>query len=355
MCRAPLKDTGTQAAKAPSFLREVEQLALPTQGLPNIDSVRALCHDLRQPLAAIMLLARSEGGDIRDRMDGILDQAQWLSDMVEGVIGGAAEDLPTTLDVVELASRCVLLAQPTATCQVRFAGPDRASAVAAPVALGRAVNCVLDNAVRAAGRGGHVTVEVTGTDAEITIRVVDDGPGLGHVPSNNSLGLTIARALVSACGGTFELRPGIPCGMIAQIVLPATRNQSGGVMRLLLCDDHKPLLDALSMALRDRGHTIVATAIDPDEAVEAARKHQPDACLLDVNFRHTNGLNAIGRIHEVSPDTKVVMLSGSISRSLMAEAIAKGAQGFVGKEKPVGVIIEALEMAHQGHLAVTLR
>lgn len=125
-------------------------------------------------------------------------------------------------------------------------------------------------------------------------------------------------------------------------------------MRLLVCDDHRLLLDALSMALTDRGHTVVATALDPDEAVEAARRHKPDACLLDVSFPHTNGLNAIGRIHEVSPDTKVVMLSGSISRSLVADAIAEGAQGFVGKEKPVGVIIEALEMAYQGHLAVDL-
>jgi len=125
-------------------------------------------------------------------------------------------------------------------------------------------------------------------------------------------------------------------------------------MRLLVCDDHRLLLDALIMALADRGHTVVATALDPDEAVEAARKHKPDACLLDVSFPHANGLNAIGRIHEVSPDTKVVMLSGSISRGLVADAIAQGAQGFVGKEKPVGVIIEALEMAHQGHLAVDL-
>ena len=125
-------------------------------------------------------------------------------------------------------------------------------------------------------------------------------------------------------------------------------------MRLLVCDDHRLLLDALSMALRDNGHTVVATAIDPDEAVKAAREHQPDACLLDVNFPHANGLSAIARIHEVSPDTKVVMLSGSISRNLVADAIAEGAQGFVGKEKPVGVIIEALELAQQGHLAVDL-
>jgi CheY-like chemotaxis protein len=205
-----------------------------------------------------------------------------------------------------------------------------------------------------AGADGRVVVEVTSNTSDIAIRVIDDGPGLGNVPTNNSLGLTITRALVSACGGTFELKPGATGGMVAQIVLPATRNRSGSVMRLLLCDDHRPLLDALSMALRDRGHTVVATALDPDEAVEAARRHQPDACLLDVNFRHANGLNAIGRILEVSPDTKVVMLSGSISRSLMAEAIAKGAQGFVGKEKPVGAIIEALEMAHHGHLTAAL-
>ena len=125
-------------------------------------------------------------------------------------------------------------------------------------------------------------------------------------------------------------------------------------MRLLVCDDHRLLLDALSMALTDKGHTVVATALDPDEAVEAARKHKPDACLLDVSFPHSSGLKAIGRIHEVSPVTKVVMLSGSITRNLVADAIAQGAQGFVGKEKPVGVIIEALETAYQGHLAVDL-
>ena len=90
-------------------------------------------------------------------------------------------------------------------------------------------------------------------------------------------------------------------------------------MRLLLCDDHRLLLDALSMALTDRGYTVVATALDPDEAVEAARIYQPDASLLDVKFPHANGLSAISRIHEVSPNTKVVMLSGSVNRSLVAD------------------------------------
>ena len=123
-------------------------------------------------------------------------------------------------------------------------------------------------------------------------------------------------------------------------------------MRLLICDDYKPLVDALSMALTQLGYTVVATALDPDEAVAVARKHQPDACLLDLSFPHDNGLSAIARIRGVSADTNVVMLSGSMDSNLVTDAIALGAQGFVGKWQPVGVIVEALERAQQGHLAV---
>ena len=202
------------------LLQDVSTIVQPTNP-PSIDTVRALCHDLRQPLLAILLLAGCEGGDVRHRLDGILDQAQWLSEMVEGVIGGAADDRPTVVDVSDLAFRCVLRARPTATCRIGFFGTDTTMSVASPVALSRAISCVLDNAVRAAGPRGQVGVGVTGTDSEITIRVLDDGPGLGQVPTNNSLGLTITRALVSACGGAFELRPGPIGGVVAQIVLPA--------------------------------------------------------------------------------------------------------------------------------------
>jgi two-component system, NarL family, nitrate/nitrite response regulator NarL len=123
-------------------------------------------------------------------------------------------------------------------------------------------------------------------------------------------------------------------------------------MRLLICEDHRLLLDALSMALTQNGCTVVATALDPDEAVAAARQHKPDACLLDVDFPDTSGLSVISRIHEVSADTTVVMLSASIDRGPVANAIAQGAQGFASKEEPVEAILEALEMAHEGHLAV---
>jgi two-component system, NarL family, nitrate/nitrite response regulator NarL len=154
--------------------------------------------------------------------------------------------------------------------------------------------------------------------------------------------------------GSIFAKAVVAKAVVANAAVPAVKERSNGAMRLLVCDDHRVLLDALSMALTANGHTVVATAIDPNEAVEAAREHQPDVCLLDVHFPNDNGLKAIARIHEVSPSTKVVMFSGSMNRGLVADAIAEGAQGFVGKERPVGAIIDALAMAHQGHLAVDL-
>ena len=125
-------------------------------------------------------------------------------------------------------------------------------------------------------------------------------------------------------------------------------------MRLLICHGERLLLDALSQALTDTGHIVVATALDPDSAVKAARQHQPDACLIAVTFPHGTGILAINRIHDVSPDSKVVMLSGSISPDLVLDSITHGAQGVVGTQNPVAALLAALELACQGDLAVDL-
>ena len=123
-------------------------------------------------------------------------------------------------------------------------------------------------------------------------------------------------------------------------------------MRLLICDDHWFMVDALSVALTANGHDVVATASNPDDAVEAAREHKPDVALLDLQFPQGSGISAIGGIHDVSIGTKVVIVSGSMSRAVVADAIAHGADGFVGKAEPIGALMAALELAQQGRLAV---
>ncbi|HET8766615.1 response regulator transcription factor [Phycicoccus sp. M110.8] len=123
-------------------------------------------------------------------------------------------------------------------------------------------------------------------------------------------------------------------------------------MRIVVCDDHLLLLEALGLALGARGHEVLALAESPDEAVEAVAEHHPDVCLLDVNFPGGTSLTAIHRIRELSPSTKVVMLSAEADHAIVGRAIAEGASGYVGKEKPIVEIVEMLDRAVRGQLAV---
>jgi K+-sensing histidine kinase KdpD len=197
----------------------IQDYARPQDDGREIDTVRALLHDLRQPLAAILLLAGTEGGDHGRKMAGISGQARWLADLVETVLSEAGSDEVKSTDVTKLAEKAVGRAQATSVCEITLETDDVPNVWARPVALSRALACVLDNAVRAAGEGGHVSVAVH-TDCDgVHLRVVDDGPGLGHVTARTSLGLTTTRAMVAACNGSFDLRTAEHGGAVADICL----------------------------------------------------------------------------------------------------------------------------------------
>jgi K+-sensing histidine kinase KdpD len=188
----------------------------------DIDPIRALCHDLRQPLAAIMLLSGSVEGDVDRKLQVILDQAQWLSQLVDAVLCDAATDAVQEVDVAALARLAVLRARPTADCEITLGVVGEPFAWARPVALARALGCVLDNAIRAAGDHGHVDVLVHLDRGDVHVTVTDDGPGLGKIASRTSLGLTTTRAMVASCDGAFRLRSGARGGAVADISLHRT-------------------------------------------------------------------------------------------------------------------------------------
>lgn len=192
----------------------------------EIDTVRALLHDLRQPLAAILLLSGTDGGDVGRKMEGIAGQARWLADLVETVLSEAADDDVTTTDVTDLVTTAVARAQATTSCEILVEAEDAPEVWARPVALCRALACVLDNAVRAAGECGRVVVGIHADRGAVHLTVADNGPGLGHVAARTSLGLTTTRAMVAACSGSFELYAGPGGGAVADICLVQVALQS---------------------------------------------------------------------------------------------------------------------------------
>ena len=123
-------------------------------------------------------------------------------------------------------------------------------------------------------------------------------------------------------------------------------------MKIVVCDDHLLLLEALGLALSTHGHEVAALASTPEEGIAAVVEHRPDVCLLDVNFPGGTSITTIHQIREHSPETKVVMLSAEADHAIVGRAIAEGASGYVGKEKPILEIVEMLDRAVHGQLAV---
>lgn len=122
-------------------------------------------------------------------------------------------------------------------------------------------------------------------------------------------------------------------------------------MRLLLCDDHRLFIQALSGALAAHGHEVVGACTTAAEAVRLAEELHPDICLLDLSFPAGSAIAAVREISEQPGGTKVLVLSGSAEPRVTAMVLEAGAFGYVGKDQPVEMILRALVRIGDGELA----
>lgn len=123
-------------------------------------------------------------------------------------------------------------------------------------------------------------------------------------------------------------------------------------MIVLLCDDHALLAEALGDVLTARGDVVVL-ASDPAQAVEAARRHEPDVCVMDRTFPGGDlGVAAVRDVLAASPQTRVLMLTGRPDPATARAAVGAGARGFLKKDEPLDSIVDAVDQVAAGLLVV---
>ncbi|TDW95451.1 MULTISPECIES: sensor histidine kinase KdpD [Kribbella] len=182
-----------------------------------------LCHDLRQYVAAGLLLSEQSSATIDEaavlgRMSLIRQQFAAIAELLEVEqdarrIGG--------VNLSRLAGECADVVRVTHRAAVIFERPARVTVVGDQALLRRAIGNLLDNACRAAGGAGTVQVHVDIVDGEAWVEVSDDGPGFGDVASGTGLGLRVVAEAVRACAGRMEIRSTPGAGTTVRICLPA--------------------------------------------------------------------------------------------------------------------------------------
>jgi len=116
----------------------------------------------------------------------------------------------------------------------------------------------------------------------------------------------------------------------------------------VIADDHEIVRLGLASVFVDSGISIVGEASDAEEAVKLARKLRPDVVTLDVRLGSSDGLDAVKKIREASPDTRIVMLSSFDSPTYIARAVSAGASDYVLKTASRQQMIDAVTNAARG-------
>ena len=120
-------------------------------------------------------------------------------------------------------------------------------------------------------------------------------------------------------------------------------------LRLLIVDDHEVVRQGL-VALLDRRESfqVVAEAGTVAEAIEQARRHQPDIVVMDLRLPDGSGIEACREIRGELPATRVVMLTSYPDEEAVLSAIVAGASGYLLKQTRARDLVAALETVGRG-------
>ena len=119
-------------------------------------------------------------------------------------------------------------------------------------------------------------------------------------------------------------------------------------MRILLAEDETIIRLDLRGLLERAGHEVIAEARDGEEAVELARKHEPDLAVMDVKMPRLDGIEAARRILEERP-IPIVILTAFDQRELVERAAEVGVYGYLVKPFREADVVPAIETARARH------
>jgi DNA-binding NarL/FixJ family response regulator len=122
-------------------------------------------------------------------------------------------------------------------------------------------------------------------------------------------------------------------------------------IRILLVDDHNVVRQGLRMVLSlENDLEVVGEAANGREAVEQARRLQPQVVLMDLLMPVMNGVDAIRAIKQGQPEIEVVALTSVLEDRLVIDAVEAGAMGYLLKETGPETLFEAIRAASRGEV-----
>ncbi len=119
-------------------------------------------------------------------------------------------------------------------------------------------------------------------------------------------------------------------------------------IKVVVADDQVLIRQGIASMLKGQEIEIVAEASNGVEAIEKALEYRPNVLLMDVMMPELDGLDALEKLRDQSPQTRVVMMSAYDNPTYMARSVALGADGFILKDSTAQEFSSAIQRAARG-------
>jgi DNA-binding NarL/FixJ family response regulator len=116
-----------------------------------------------------------------------------------------------------------------------------------------------------------------------------------------------------------------------------------------LVDDQAMLRAAFKTFVQQTpGFTVAGEAGDARTAIGEVGSIKPDVILLDITMPGLSGLDAIGSIRELSPKSRILMVTHHEGESFVRDAIERGADGYLSKDSDPDELALAIRSVVRG-------
>jgi DNA-binding NarL/FixJ family response regulator len=121
------------------------------------------------------------------------------------------------------------------------------------------------------------------------------------------------------------------------------------VIRVVLADDQAMFRAGLRSLLESEADIeISGEAEDGAQAIDAARRHEPDVVLMDIRMPHTDGIAATRAIRDSGSATRVLVLTTFDLDEYVFAALRAGASGFMVKDATAEELVRAIRTVADG-------
>jgi len=121
------------------------------------------------------------------------------------------------------------------------------------------------------------------------------------------------------------------------------------MIRVAICDDHKLIREGIKALLfGEKDIKLVGEAFNGKSLIDLLSGLKTDVLLLDIRLPDSNGLQLIPKVLDLSPETRLLMLSAEMEEESICEAVNQGAHGFLHKDASGEEMVQAIKTVAAG-------